>query len=143
MAKKYGWTIADTDRAYKAANITFVQNTPSEQELLLALVQFAGPELKARQSAQAAQRGLATKRHNYIQELKISYSQDVKKLEQKIDKQKSLFVNAIDWLYKRFRAFGLRDQWIETLLETYNHYLSDDWSTDQEGEQDELDSENG
>lgn len=126
MAQEHGWTIADAERAYQAANITFGQETPSHQEIILALVNFAGPELKRRQGLQAAQKGLVTKRNNYIQELESNYSQTIEEIKKEAYRETSALVGAIGLLYKFARPLGLRDPWIETMLDTYNKYQSDD-----------------
>lgn len=126
IAKEFGWTIADAERAYQAANITFGEDTPSSQEAILALVNFAGPELKRRQGLQAAQKGLVTKRNNYIQELESNYSQTIEEIKKEAYRETSALVSAIGLLYKFAKPLGLKDPWIETMLVTYNKYRSDD-----------------
>ena len=58
FAKQFNWTAKDAERAF--AEINFKE--ADEQALLLALVQFAGPNLVERQRLQAAQKGQVTKK---------------------------------------------------------------------------------
>ncbi|OPF15954.1 hypothetical protein B1L04_26570 [Microcystis aeruginosa KW] len=118
LAKQYGWTGADAERAYAALDLKNV----SEQDLLLALVQFAGPELSQRQRLQAAQKGLVTKKKKELEATEKEFEQHLQESQKKINEMRSLFIPIIKRFYEFGKPFGLYDAWIEAMLETYDKY---------------------
>jgi hypothetical protein len=115
FAKQFGWTAADAERAFSDLNF----KEADEQALLLALVNFAGPQLFERQRLQAAQKGQVTKKNNYIKQIETDFANKVGEYEEALEQQRSLFVGIIAGIYKFAKPFGLKDPWIEALLNTY------------------------
>lgn len=115
FAKKFNWTEADAKRAFEGLNI----KDADEKALLLALVNFAGPELLNRQRLQGAQKAQVTKKTNYIKQIETEFANKVSEYEEALEEQRSIFVSIIAGLYKLAKPFGLKDPWIETLLATY------------------------
>lgn len=122
FAKKFKWTGKDAERAF--ANVDL--KNADEQALLLALVEFAGPELAERQRLQGAQKAQVTKRTNYIKKIEIEFSQKTKEYEEALNQERSNFVEIIRRFYGIANRFGLKDPWIETLLSIYKEYQIDD-----------------
>lgn len=122
FAKKFKWTGKDAERAF--ANVDL--KNADEQALLLALVEFAGPELAERQRLQGAQKAQVTKRTNYIKKIEIEFSQKTKEYEEVLNQERSNFVEIIRRFYGIANRFGLKDPWIETLLSIYKEYQIDD-----------------
>jgi hypothetical protein len=115
FATKFNWTAADAERAFADLNI----QEADEQALLLALVKFAGPSLAERQRLQGAQKAQITKKVKYIKEIEIDFANKVNEYEEKLQQERSNFVNVIAGVYKFAKRFGLEDPWIEALLATY------------------------
>jgi hypothetical protein len=118
FAKQYGWTGADAERAYAELDL----KSASEQDLLLALVKFAGPELGQRQRLQAAQKGLVTKKKKELEATEKELEKHLQDSQQKINEMRSLFIPIIKRFYEFGKPFGLYDAWIEAMLETYDKY---------------------
>jgi hypothetical protein len=129
FAKKFKWTGKDAERAF--ANLDL--KTTDDQALLLALVQFAGPELAERQRLQGAQKAQVTKKTKYIKEIEIEFSQKTKEYEEALHQERSGFVEIIRRFYGIASRFGLKDPWIETLLLIYKDYQIDTLEPDLEG----------
>jgi hypothetical protein len=121
FAKKFNWTGADAEKAFNGLDF----KNADEQTLLLALVNFAGPELYERQRLQGAQKGLVTKKTNYIKKIETDFANKVSEYEETLEKERSLFVGIIAGIYKFAKPFGLKDPWIETLLATYEEDKKD------------------
>ncbi len=121
FAKKFNWTTADAKRAFDGLDF----KKADEQALLLALVNFAGSELYERQRLQGAQKGLVTKKTNYIKEIETEFVNKVNEYEEALEQQRSLFVGLIAGIYKLAKPFGLKDPWIELLLTTYEEEKKD------------------
>ncbi len=121
FAKKFNWTAADAGRAFEGLNI----KDADEQTLLLALVNFAGPELLNRQRLQGAQKAQVTKKTNYIKKIETEFANTISEYEEALEEERSLFVGIIAGLYKLAKPFGLKDPWIETLLATYERDKKD------------------
>ena len=121
FAKKFNWTAADAERAFKGLDF----KKADEQALLLALVNFAGPQLSERQRLQAAQKGQVTKNKKYIEKIETDFAGKVSEYEEALEQQRSLFVGLIAGLYKFAKPFGLKDPWIEALLATYEEDKKD------------------
>ncbi|KST67615.1 hypothetical protein [Mastigocoleus testarum] len=117
-AKKFNWTAADAKRAFANLNL----EEASEQDILMALVTFAGSELLERQRLQAAQKGQVTKKNNYIKQVEQDFATKIDQYEETLKKERSLFVSTIAKVYQFAQRFGLSDPWIETLLSQYNKY---------------------
>lgn len=115
FATKFNWTAADAERAFADLSI----QEADEQALLLALVKFAGPSLAERQRLQGAQKAQVTKKVKYIKEIEIDFANKVNEYEEKLQQERSSFVNVIAGVYKFAKRFGLEDPWIEALLATY------------------------
>lgn len=115
FATKFNWTAADAERAFADLNI----QEADKQALLLALVKFAGPSLAERQRLQGAQKAQVTKKVKYIKEIEIDFANKVNEYEEKLQQERSNFVNVIAGVYKFAKRFGLEDPWIEALLATY------------------------
>lgn len=115
FATKFNWTAADAERAFADLSI----QEADEQALLLALVKFAGPSLAERQRLQGAQKAQVTKKVKYIKEIEIDFANKVNEYEEKLQQERSNFVNVIAGVYKFAKRFGLEDPWIEALLATY------------------------
>ena len=121
FAKKFNWTAADAERAFDGLDF----KKADEQDLLLALVNFAGPLLLERQRLQAAQKAQVTKKTNYIKKIETDFANKVSEYEETLEKERSLFVGIIAGIYKFAKPFGLKDPWIETLLATYEENKKD------------------
>lgn len=117
-AKELNWTVADAKRAYKNINFKEVD----EQALLMALAKFAGAELLKRQHLQAAQKGQVTQKNNYIKQIELDFAAKVEQYEDTLQQERSTFVNLIAKVYQFARPLGLKDPWIEMLLEQYREY---------------------
>lgn len=123
FAKKFNWTAKDAERAFTQADMDIQE--ADEQMLLMALVKFAGPELRQRQYLQAAQKGQVTKKVKYIKEIEIDFADKVNEYEQTIHKERSLFINLIKTIYQFAKPLGFEDPWIEALLSKYNEYQNE------------------
>ena len=121
FAKKFNWTAADAERAFDGLDF----KKADEQDLLLALVNFAGPLLLERQRLQAAQKAQVTKKTNYIKKIETDFANKVSEYEETLEKERSLFVGIIAGIYKFAKPFGLKDPWIEALLATYQEDKKD------------------
>ncbi len=121
FAKKYNWTAKDAERAY--ANVALENAT--EQDLITALLAFAGPELLERQRLQAAQKAQVTKKKNYIEKIESDFASKIEEADRQVSELRSTFLPLIAKLYNFAKPFGLNDPWIEALLVTYNNYLSE------------------
>jgi hypothetical protein len=121
FAKKFNWTAADAERAFKGLDF----KKADEQALLLALVNFAGPQLLERQRLQGAQKAQVTKKTNYIKKVETEFASKVNEYEEALEQQRSIFVNIIAGFYKLAKPLGLKDPWIEALLATYEEDKND------------------
>lgn len=120
FAKQFNWTAKDAERAF--TNINFKE--ADEQNLLMALVEFAGPELAERQRLQGAQKAQVTKKVKYIKKIELEFAAQVDKCEEELRIERSTFVNLIARVYKLAKPFGIEDPWIEALLANYEEYQS-------------------
>lgn len=118
FAQQYGWTKEDAKRAYNELDL----QEATEQQILIALVSFSGPELAQRQRLQAAQKGEATKQRNKNKEIEEKYLRHLEESQNKIKELRSTFLPVINRVYKFAKGFGMRDPWIEILLETYDEF---------------------
>jgi hypothetical protein len=121
FAKKFGWTKADAERAF--ADVDLKQ--ADDNTLLLALAAFAGPTLLERQRLQSAQKSQVTQKKNYIEKIETEFSAKVSEYEETLKTERSTFVAVIARVYAIAQQFGLRDPWIDTLLEQYEGYQND------------------
>ncbi len=121
FATKFNWTAADAERAFDGLNL----KETDEQALLLALVNFAGPELYKRQRLQGAQKAQVTKKSNHIKKIETEFAKQIDEFKEQLEQERSIFVNVISGLYKFGRRFGLEDPWIEALLTTYEEDKKD------------------
>jgi len=117
-AKYFGWTEADAKRAFVDIDL----KDADELALLTAMVNFAGPTLLERQRLQGAQRGLVTKKENYIKQIELEFSEKVSDYEEQLSAQRSVFVAMIAKVYGVANRFGFKDSWVEMLLEQYDEY---------------------
>ncbi len=117
-AKHFGWTEADAKRAFVDIDL----NAVDELALLTAMVNFAGPTLLERQRLQGAQRGLVTKKENYIKQIELEFSEKVSDYEEQLSAERSVFVTMIAKVYGVANRFGFKDSWVEMLLEQYDEY---------------------
>lgn len=122
FAKQFDWTGKDAERAYVDLDL----KTADEQDLLMALVKFAGPELLDRQRLQGAQKAQVTKKKNYIKEIELEFESKVNEYEATLRQERSAFVGIIDRIYKIAKQFGFEDPWIEALIEKYDEYQEQD-----------------
>ena len=120
FAKSYNWTATDAQRAY--ANIDIENST--KEELITALLDFAGPELLERQRLQAAQKAQVTKKKNYIEKIESDFANKMIEADQQLSELRSSLIPVIARLYNFGKPFGLKDPWIDALLVTYNNYVS-------------------
>lgn len=116
FAKQYKWTKADAERAY--TDLDFLIAT--EQDILLALINFAGPELIARQRSQAGFKGAVTKKNNEIATISQEYQDHIIETEARFEDMQSRFLPIIERIYYLAKPFGLSDSWIEAMLKVYN-----------------------
>lgn len=126
FAVELGWTQEDAKRAYESVgvNLNLVADD-DEFTLALTLADYAGEVLYERQRKQAAQKAQVTKKTNEIQKIKIAYTAQIEQYEKNLDLERSQFVRVINYLYKFAQGFGMRDVWLEALLNSYNDYLQD------------------
>lgn len=124
FAKEHNWTEADAKRAY--VDVDF--KTATEQDILLALINFSGPELRFRQSSQGRYKGEVTKKNNEIERINKNYQIKIKEGEREIHEMRSTFIPVIQRIYTFAQKFGLQDDWIEALLETYDSYQNQEIS---------------
>lgn len=117
-AKHFGWTEADAKRAFADIDLT----EADELAFLTAMVNFAGPTLFERQRLQGAQKGLVTKKENYIKQIELEFSEKVSEYEEQLSAERSLFVATIAKVYGIANRFGFKDSWVEMLLEQYDDY---------------------
>lgn len=117
-AKRFGWTGADAKRAFADIDL----NDADELALLTAMVNFAGPTLYERQRLQGAQKGLVTKKEKHIKQIELDFSKKVNAYEEQLSTERSLFVSTIAKVYRFASRFGLKDSWVEMLLEQYDEY---------------------
>ncbi|GFE71933.1 hypothetical protein [Chroococcus sp. FPU101] len=120
FAKKYNWTAKDAERAY----VNIALENATEQDLITALLAFAGPELLERQRLQAAQKAQVTKKKNYISKIEADFANKIEEADRQVSELRSTFLPLIAKLYNFASPFGLKDPWIEALLVTYNNFLS-------------------
>lgn len=118
FAKQFNWTEADAKRAF--SHIDF--HATNQQELLIELAKFAGPELLNRQRLQAAQKSQVTRKKNEIKQIEAEYQQHMEQSQQTIQEMQSLFIPVIAKLYRFSQPFGLKDPWIEAMLATYEQH---------------------
>ncbi|MEO0354012.1 MAG: hypothetical protein AAF268_04245 [Cyanobacteria bacterium P01_A01_bin.3] len=123
FAVDLGWTKADAERAFSSTGIDLKSVSDGDKlPLAMALADFAGEVLYERQRLQAAQKGLVTKKTKKIKQIEQDFATKVEKLEDDIKSQRSVLVGVIRRLYSFGRPLGLRDPWVETLLEQYQEY---------------------
>ena len=123
FAVDLGWTKSDAERAYKSTGIDLKSvDDGVKLPLAMALADFAGKALYERQRLQAAQKGLVTKKTNKIRQIEEDFAAKIERLEDDLKSERSLFVGVISKLYSFGRQFGLRDPWVETLLNQYREY---------------------
>ncbi|MDJ0583431.1 hypothetical protein [Crocosphaera sp.] len=119
LAVHYRWTAQDAKRAYDGLNC----KEASQEELLLALIKFAGPELYQRQKLQAAQKALVTKKKKKIEAIEIKFAEEIREGEEKLQEMRSTFLAVIFRLYAFAKTFGMEDPWIEALIEAHKAYF--------------------
>ena len=122
LATDYGWTAKDAERAYKGLDV----KEASREELLIALIKFAGPTLSLRQRQQAAQRGRATKASRKLESVEVKLAKEIRDGEQKLQELRSTFIPVIFRVYSFAKKFGMSDPWIEALLEAHKAYFEED-----------------
>lgn len=88
------------------------------------LCAYAGPELKVRQRLQAAQKAQVTKKTNYIEQIELAHADAIEGYETQLKAERSQFVSVIGAVYKFAQKFGLKDLWVETLLDQYDDYYN-------------------
>jgi hypothetical protein len=134
FAVKLGWTQEDAKRAYEPiwVNLNLVADD-DEFTLALALANYAGKVLYDRQRKQAAQKAQVTKKANEIERIKTAHTTKVKQYEEDLNLERSKFVGIISRIYKFAQKFGLRDDWIDALLISYNDYLQDENDSSEAG----------
>lgn len=120
FAKQFGWTAKDAERAVAQLDL----KATSEQQLIQALLAFAGEQLLERQRLQAAQKAQVTKKSNQLQRIESDFADRVAAYEATIQLERSQFVDIIARLYGMAGRFGLEDPWIEALLSQYSQYKS-------------------
>lgn len=108
-----GWTKADAKRAFDLEGVTFPQ---SQESVLVALVEFAGPELKKRQGLQAAQKGQVTKKKNEIVGMAHQHQSEIAEHEQKLEAERSFWRGLLATCYEAARKIGFRDESIEDFI---------------------------
>jgi hypothetical protein len=115
LARRYGWTKADAERAIESLDLSLI----TEEEVLVAMAKFAGPELENRQRLQAAQKGQVTKKKKELQK----FVEKINEYEEKQEKERSAFMKVIIKIYPVMKRFGLEDPWIEVLIDKYKGYI--------------------
>ncbi|NMG60209.1 hypothetical protein E1H12_17210 [Geitlerinema sp. P-1104] len=125
-ANELGWTKADARRALKDFSRAEIAEA-TEQDVLIAMAKFAGPELKERQYLQAAQKTLVTKRTKLIEQLEVDYSQQLEELANEAEQERSRLVPLIEGLYRIAQKFGFRDPWVEALVLQYDKHRDDNY----------------
>ncbi len=118
FAQKFKWTVADAKRAFADLDLKEAE----EKDLLIKLAEFAGQELLNRQRLQAAQKAQVTIKKNKIKEIETEYLKYMEESQQKIEEMQSFFIPVIAQLYSFSQKFGLKDPWLEAMLETYDKY---------------------
>ncbi|WP_013334707.1 hypothetical protein [Gloeothece verrucosa] len=121
LAKQYNWTEADANRAFFDENI----KSATEQDILILLAKFAGPELKTRQTLQAAQKGQATRAAKGKRLAEEELEKHLKETAQKFEEMNSIFIPLIEKLYGIAQRVGLKDPWIEALINMYKGFQDD------------------
>ena len=136
FARKLGWTKADAQRAYQELNVDFndLQSTldhykheygiddVTERDIAifsLVLADFAGEVLLDRQRKQAAQQAVATKRKNKIKEIELNHDKEIDDTKKSLKERESVFVEIIVKLYGMLKVFGVKEPWVEALIEVY------------------------
>ncbi|MFN5516083.1 MAG: J domain-containing protein [Cyanobacteriota bacterium] len=93
IAKQYGWTIADTQRAIENIDLGRL----SENEVLRELILFSGKELQTRQRQQAAQKALVTKLSKQIS-AKEKIHLEIQRIAKMYDYEQDIFRNFADFI---------------------------------------------
>jgi hypothetical protein len=136
FARKLGWTKADAQRAYQELNVDFndLQSTldhykheygiddVTERDIAifsLVLADFAGEVLLDRQRKQAAQQAVATKRKNKIKEIELNHVKEIDDTKKSLKERESVLVEIIVKLYGMLKVFGVKEPWVEALIEVY------------------------
>lgn len=114
FAVGYEWTKADAERAFNGLDF----KRATQEDLLVAMAEFAGRELLHRQYLQAAQKGQVTKKVKELQDLR----KKIEEYQHSLKKERSMFVAIIAKLYPPLKRMGLEDPWVEALLATYKEY---------------------
>lgn len=120
LATDCGWTAEDAKRAYQGLNF----KQANQEQILLALLKFAGPELSQRQRAQAAHKGLHTKARQKIEAIETNFSQEIKEGREKLEEIQSAFLAVLFRTYAFAKVFGFKDPWIEALIEAYKAHIN-------------------
>ena len=136
FARKLGWTKADAQRAYQELKVDFndLQSTldhykheygiddVTERDIAifsLVLADFAGEVLLDRQRKQAAQQAVATKRKNKIKEIELNHVKEIDDTKKSLKERESVLVEIIVKLYGMLKVFGVKEPWVEALIEVY------------------------
>lgn len=120
FATNCGWTAADAQRAYQELDL----QQANQEQLILALLKFAGPELSQRQRAQAYQKAQSTLKTKKIEAIETEFSQKIKEGEEKIIEMQSTFLAVLFRVYAFAKVFGMKDPWIEALIEAHKAYFT-------------------
>lgn len=116
---KAGWTKADARRALDS-----LQFPTDEITILNAVIRFAGPELFDRQKQRAAQKAQVTIKKKMVDDLSKQFEIMVDDYEEQIKNDRSAFVTLLKTLYGIAQKFGYKDNLIDSLLVTYDHYIT-------------------
>ncbi|MEO1132868.1 MAG: hypothetical protein AAFX40_09205 [Cyanobacteria bacterium J06639_1] len=123
------WTGADARRAYEASQLNLKSvDDDDEYSFTLALASFAGSELAKRQALQAAQKAAVTKKKNEIRKIKQDYVENIQKITQDLQHERSLLVSIISRVYGIAKQFGMQDPWVESLLANYHEFIREEVS---------------
>lgn len=114
-ATQFKWTKADAERAFESLAFPADETT-----LINAMLNFAGPEMKKRQNLQGAQRSQVTKKVAYIKQIQLKHAADIQQFQEDLKQERSQWLGFIRILYGMASKVGIKDPFIEHILETYD-----------------------
>jgi hypothetical protein len=116
-SNQFRWTKKDVERAFVFDEVTF----PVEEAIVMeALIRFAGPELRQRQNLQKAQKAQVTMKKSYIEQIELDHAAQIQEFQDNLKEERSQWLAFIRVIYGVARKLGMKDPFIEHILETYD-----------------------